>query len=133
MAVRKGPYKRHYWFKGSHCLDTFPDKSCHDSFPLTNVTVLYNVERDPGEVVPLSQDTFGEFTNTTFDAVMKELDDLAKSHLSTFKSAASQMSRGSSVNNFPCCITCTPMPSCCHCESTTGDTMAYPNLPVISA
>ena len=76
MALRKGPYKLHLFTQGSHCKDAFPDAACHASTKLTahNPPLLFNVERDPGEVVLLTNSTWGEWNSThTFEATRAAL------------------------------------------------------------
>ena len=60
VAVRLGPWKLHFVTKGSHCDSTFPDAACYaaskDQRP--GGGILFNVERDMSEVLPLATTSF---------------------------------------------------------------------------
>eukprot|EP00730_Choanoeca_flexa_P005904 TRINITY_DN12046_c0_g1_i6.p1 TRINITY_DN12046_c0_g1~~TRINITY_DN12046_c0_g1_i6.p1 ORF type:complete len:522 (+),score=64.34 TRINITY_DN12046_c0_g1_i6:1057-2622(+) len=120
MAVRAGPYKLHMYTQGSHCNNDYSDQECRDNHTLTNhsgVPLLYNVERDPGEVVLLTQDTYGEFNQThTYNDVVASLVGLYHRHIDSFVSMPSEIAKGSSAERFPCCDDCSPKPHCCQCN-----------------
>jgi arylsulfatase A len=120
VAVRLGPWKLHFVTKGSHCNNDFPDAACYA--PSTDHRdvggLLFNVERDMSEVLPLS--------NTSYEFKMwaPVLWSMALEYTTKIFSPAdqppSQIDRGSSPDRFPCCNVCTPMPNCCSCGNRTS-------------
>ena len=112
VAVRLGPWKLHFVTKGSHCNDDFPDAQCYA--PTVNHTaaggILFNVERDMSEVLPLPH------TSAEYKKWAPVLMSMAADYSKTYVTGASEMGKGSSPDRFPCCNPgCTPMPGCCKC------------------
>ena len=71
VAVRLGPWKLHFLTKGSHCNDDFPDAECYAP-PNDRRSVgglLFNVERDMSEVLPLSNTSY-EYVLPSFILVL---------------------------------------------------------------
>ena len=117
VAVRLGAWKLHFITKGSHCDKTFPDAECyapaHDR--RDDGGLLFNVERDVSEVLPLSTNSF------EYKQWAPVLWHMAADYASAFAPHVppSQMTRGSSAERFPCCQKCEPMPTCCACNRTS--------------
>ena len=114
MAVRFGAWKLHFRTKGSHCTTTFPDAACYA--PARDVRaaggLLFNVERDVSEVLPLRNTSF------EFRKWAPVLWSIAVDYAASMQAGASQIDKGGSAERFPCCNQCSPMPTCCAC--TTG-------------
>ena len=72
VAVRLGPWKLHFLTKGSHCNDDFPDAECYAP-PNDRRSVgglLFNVERDMSEVLPLSNTSYEYVVPSIFGAIL---------------------------------------------------------------
>lgn len=111
VAVRYGAWKLHFHTQGSHCVDTFPDAACYAP-PLdvrSRGGLLYNVERDVSEVLPLSN------TSYEYRQWAPVLWRMAADYAASVATAESQIAKGSSPERFPCCSQCSPMPTCCQC------------------
>ena len=102
--------------QGSHCVNTFPDAACYA--PAADVRsaggILFNVERDVSEVLPLSNKSF------EYHKWAPLLWSMAADYSQAMWNGASEMKKGGSADRFPCCNTCTPMPSCCKCADHVG-------------
>ena len=112
VGVRLGPWKLHFVTKGSHCNDDFPDAACYAASVNHTATggILFNVERDMSEVLPLPH------TSVEYKQWAPVLMSMAADYSKTYVTAASEMRKGSSADRFPCCNPgCTPMPVCCKC------------------
>jgi hypothetical protein len=75
--------------------------------------LLFNVERDMSEVLPLA--------NTSFEYMLwaPVLWTMAFDYAQAMVAAESEIGKGSSKDRFPCCQQCTPMPTCCACNRTS--------------
>ena len=108
FAVRWKQYKAHFYQHGSHCLNTFPDVVCRNNFTMRKIDppMLFNLENDPSEVYPLS--------NEEYASVINEIMKLKSEFESTMVWGESQMDKGSDNSLKPCASPgCTPFPSCC--------------------
>ena len=122
VAVRYGPWKLHLITKGWGCLPDYPDKLCCSNQPegaridlRADGGVLFNVERDVSEVVPLAH------SSAEYKRWAPHLFSLASEYLASFHPAASEIGRGSNTTRFPCCSPgCTPLPDCCACAKATA-------------
>ena len=47
--------------------------------------------------------------------VVSELVALYREHVASFPARTSEIKKGQSPERFPCCNTCSPMPTCCKC------------------
>tara|TARA_B110000208_G_scaffold115139_1_gene141399 strand:+ start:1398 stop:2489 length:1092 start_codon:yes stop_codon:yes gene_type:complete len=123
VAVRLGPWKLHFMTKGSHCDNSYPDAECYAPARDRRADggMLFNVERDMSEVLPLK--------NTSYEYLKwaPVLWTMAYEYVTKIQHPApSQMHRGSAASRFPCCdIGCMPMPDCCACNRTAP---RYPAL-----
>lgn len=119
VAVRLGPWKLHFVTKGSHCNNDFPDSECYapSTDRRSSGGLLFNVERDMSEVLPLKN------TSYEYQLWAPVLWQMALEYTENIFTEAerppSQIGRGGSVDRFPCCNTCTPMPDCCSCNRTS--------------
>ena len=98
---------------GSHCRDDFPDAACHPSTvddARARGGLLFNVERDVSEVLPLSNASY------EYKRWAPLLWSMAADYARDVAVGASQMARGGNAGRFPCCNTCSPMPTCCKCS-----------------
>lgn len=96
-------------------MDSFPDAACHASTvddARSRGGLLFNLERDMSEVLPLSNTSY-EYRRWA-PLLWSMADDYAKATTA----GASQMHRGQNNDRFPCCNKCTPMPTCCKCGTT---------------
>lgn len=115
VAVRLGPYKLHLITEGWACEPDYPDKTCCSNQPEGKRAsppggILFNVERDLSEVLPLSA------ASHEYKKWAPVLFSMAAEYLKTYSVTTSQMKRGSSNDRFPCCSPgCTPLPECCTC------------------
>ena len=118
VAVRYGPWKLHFVTKGWGCQADYPDKACCSNQPEgaridvgASGGLLFNVERDMSEVLPISH------SSAEFKRWAPVLNSMAAEYSQTYSPATvSQMGRGSSKDRFPCCSPgCTPLPDCCKC------------------
>jgi arylsulfatase A len=119
VAVRLGPWKLHFVTKGSHCNTDFPDPMCYA--PSTDHRaaggLLFNVERDMSEVLPLSN---GSYEYKLWAPVLWQMAlEYTTAIFPEEDRPASQIGRGSNADRFPCCNVCTPMPNCCSCNRTS--------------
>jgi len=111
VAVRLGPWKLHFLTKGSHCDDTFPDAACYAAATdhRGEGGILFNVERDMSEVLPLP--------NTSFEyklwapVLWKMAYDYAQSWL--------PVTAGEGVAQFPCCQGAGVPKDSCTCNRTS--------------
>lgn len=110
--MRQGAWKLHFETKGSHCRDTYPDAECHaarvDRRPSGGL--LFNVELDVGEVLPVANST-AEYA--TWAPLLRRL---AADYVAALGTVPSETARGEAAERFPCCSPgCTPLPECCTC------------------
>ena len=131
FAVRSGPYKLHFKTAGgigSSVLEKngFPDQACFaPRVEHTAAPILYNVQRDPGEVNAIKP------SDPEYTAQAPRLAALAAAHLASFWTAPSQGARGTSPDRFPCCNPgCSPRPHCCKCPESGGGTTTAVQLAV---
>lgn len=125
VAVRYGPWKLHMVTKGWGCQSDYPDKLCCADKPegaridlRGNGGLLFNVERDVSEVLPVAN------TSAEYKRWAPLLFSMASEYLATFHPAESQIGRGQNMSRFPCCSPgCTPLPDCCTCNkaATKGE------------
>ena len=121
MAARVGSYKAHWYTRGSHCNDDYPDAACYA--PVRNHTgsasgsdgpLLFNVDTDPGEISPIS----ATLKAAEYKQAMAAIEGAVQKHLRTWDVAPSEMAKGSSPDRFPCCNPgCSPAPHCCRCPT----------------
>ena len=112
MAARKGAWKIHWFTQGSHCTSDYFDSMCYAGLQNhTEAPLLFNLQTDPGEVVPFKSST------PEFQQWAPVLQAAADKYLATFVSGESQIAKGSDAKTrFPCCSPdCSPRPSCCKC------------------
>ena len=111
VAVRYGAWKLHFQTQGSHCVDSFPDAACYAPAKDVRATggLLFNVERDVSEVLPLSNVSF------EYQKWAPLLWSMGADYAAGVWNGASEMSKGANADRFPCCNTCSPMPTCCKC------------------
>lgn len=118
VAVRLGPWKLHFLTKGSHCDDTFPDAECYappkDRRPSGGL--LFNVERDMSEVLPLSNTSY-EYRQWAPVLWAMAIDYTTRVFPQSDR-PPSQIGRGNDRSRFPCCDKCSPMPDCCSCTKS---------------
>ena len=94
-----------------------PDEACCSNKPagrsidhLSTGGILYNLERDMSEVLPISHDS------NEYKYWAPILWSMATEYLAKYSVAASEMHKGSNKTRFPCCSPgCTPLPDCCKC------------------
>lgn len=119
VGVRLGPWKLHFVTEGSHCNDDFPDAQCYAPSTDRRASggLLFNVERDMSEVLPLSSNSF------EYKIWAPVLWEMAYNYtLAIFPQSdrpQSEIRKGSEKTRFPCCNECTPMPNCCACNRTS--------------
>lgn len=113
MAVRSGPYKAHFWTKGSHCRPSYHDQDCWDETPLVyhNPPLLFQVEKDAKERDSIKSDS------DEFKMAMANITSIVAEHNKTMTFGQPMIDAGSDVNLFPCCLpSCSPRPHCCQCQ-----------------
>jgi hypothetical protein len=115
VAVRLGPWKLHFTTKGSHCNDNFPDAECYapSNDRRDAGGLLFNVERDMSEVLPVANHTF------EYKLWAPVLWTMAYDYAQKMSAAPSEIDKGGAASRFPCCQQCTPMPTCCACNRTS--------------
>lgn len=116
--MRLGPWKLHFVTKGSHCARTFPDAACYAPSADRRAAggLLFNVERDMSEVLPLDPTSF-EYT--LWAPVLWQMAyNYTESIFTEAERPGSEIGRGQAATRFPCCNECTPMPNCCACNRT---------------
>ena len=126
VAVRLGPWKLHFVTKGSHCDSTFPDAACYAASTDRRAGggLLFNVERDMSEVLPLDTSSF-EY-KLWAPVLWQMAYNYTESIFTEAERPPSEMGRGGSPLRFPCCSQCSPMPNCCACNRTS------PTWPAVS-
>eukprot|EP01051_Picozoa_sp_SAG22_P003618 SAG22_NODE_178_length_16142_cov_13.187995_19_plen_263_part_00 len=116
VAVRLGPWKLWWETAGWACEDDYPDEACCSNKPAGHSIdqraaggVLYNVERDTSEVLPIPHGS------AEYKKWAPVLWSMAADYLANdFSTQASEMAKGSSKDRFPCGSPgCTPLPDCC--------------------
>ena len=113
VAVRLGPWKLHFLTKGSHCVDSFPDPACYAAAQDRRAEggLLFNVERDISEVLPIGSTTF------EYRLWAPVLWSMAHDYADRFVPGVAGSAGGP---RFPCCQgNCTPFPDCCACKVKT--------------
>lgn len=112
--MRLGPWKLHFLTKGSHCVSSFPDPECYapPNDRRADGGLLFNVERDMSEVLPVSSSSF------EYRLWAPVLWKMAYDYALNF--TAGHAGSGSGGQRFPCCQgSCTPFPDCCACNRTS--------------
>lgn len=115
MAVRNEKFKAHFFTSGNSLSDdTNYDTVCRSESKLEkqDPPLLYDINADPGERYPLSNNTTEDYA-----ATIKALEKIRQDMTSKIVWAPSEMDKGNGPRTAPCChaVTCEPYPTCCDC------------------